>query len=185
MKTLVVGAVALAFLTGSAAFAQRYDARPSDRDARPGYGDRRGSDEQRGSWSEGDKIPYEYMKGGKYIAYNWGENGLPRPPRGYAWMEINDHFYLANQQSGLIRDVRDGRERRASLREGSQVPYDLMQGGKYIHYQWREAGLSAPPPGYAWMKIGAQYFLADQKSGLIREVRGADETRRRGTRSGY
>ncbi len=126
------------------------------------------------------------MKGGQYITYNWGENGLQRPPTGYAWMKIGEQFYLADQQSGQIRDVKDARRERPALREGGQVPYDLMVGGKNIYYQWRESGLPKPPNGYAWMRFGQQYFLANQKSGLIKEVRDIDDQHRgRGMRSNY
>lgn len=189
MKTLVVSSLLLAFLAGSPAFAQRYDAQRDYRDSGRSGRDARESD-QRGdqrelSLKEGDTVPYDLRVGGHHIHYAWRESGLRQPPEGYAWMLIGDDYLLADQRSGLIREVRkvhEQREQRASLSEGGKVPYAYMEGGHYIDYQWRENGLRPPPRGYAWMRIGDQFVLADQRSGFIKDIQNVDEPRRNRSR---
>lgn len=164
MKNILLTTIAIALLSGTA-HAQRYDDRYDryDRSA-PRY-------EQRDRFAEGDRIPYSYMKGGAYIYYDWRNAGLERPRRGYAWMKIGNQLLLADQQTGEIAEARPLRSVRVEWREGGRVPYEYMQGGRYIEYNWRGADLSPPPSGYAWMRIGDVYLLADQKSGRIEQVR--------------
>lgn len=162
MKKFLLATIAAALLSGTA-YAQRYDSRDWDRD---GW-----RYEQRGHYQEGDRVPYEFMRGGRYIYYDWRNTGLQRPPRGYAWMKIGDQFLLADQQSGRIVDTRPVRSTRLAWREGGRVPYEYMRGGRYIEYNWRRAGLEPPPPGYQWMRIDDVYILADQQSGRIDDVR--------------
>lgn len=164
MKKLLLTTMAIALLSGTA-YAQRYDAR--DRDRAPRY------EQQRGHYEEGDRIPYEFMKGGKYIYYDWRNAGLRRPERGEAWMKIGDQLLLADQRSGRISDTRPLRSIRLAWREGGEVPYEYRVGGKYIHYDWRGAGLPPPPSGYQWMRIDDAFILADQRTGLIRDVQPA------------
>lgn len=166
MKKLVLATVTTMLVSGAlmsgTAFAQRYD-RDDRRDDR--------YEAARGRFDEGDRIPYAYMQGGKYIYYDWRTAGLSRPSRGYAWMKIGDQYLLANQRTGEIDEVRPVRATRTRWVEGGRVPYEYMQGGKYIFYNWRSADLPRPPSGMAWMKIGDTLLLADQRSGRIDEVR--------------
>ncbi|MHB1205029.1 MAG: RcnB family protein [Rhodospirillaceae bacterium] len=177
MKTLVAASLVLAFLAGSPAFAQR-EHRDSGRSAHDARESGERGDQPGLSLKKGDTVPYEYRVGGHHIHYTWRESGLRRPPEGYAWMLIGDDYLLADQRSGLIREVRKAHEQRASLSEGGKVPYAYMEGGHYINYQWRESGLRPPPKGYAWMRIGDQFVLADQHSGLIKDIRSVDNPRR-------
>jgi len=165
MKKILLTTIAIALLSGTA-LAQRYDAQRYDGRAAPAprY-------EQRGRFDEGDRIPYDYMKGGKYIYYDWRNAGLERPPRGYAWMKIGDQLLLADQQSGRITETAPVRAIRLRWTEGGIVPYDYRKGGHYIEYNWRGAELTPPPSGYAWMRIGDVYLLADQQSGRIEKIR--------------
>ena len=73
------------------------------------------------------------------------------------------------------RHDRDWQQRR--LHEGGIVPYEFRQGGRYIYYDWRDAGLRRPPRGYEWMLINNQLLLADQHTGFIRDVRRARNIR--------
>lgn len=177
MRTLLLGAVAMSLLTSSA-WAQRYD---SSRDTRPQYDneDRRGNrDESSGDYRKGGSIPYELLKGGRYIHYDWAGVGLRRPPREHQWLHIGNQFILADQRDGRIVDITSDR-RRAVWTRGGIVPSDLTAGGQHIHYEWRRDGLPRPPQGYAWMRLGDSFVLADQRSGKIRDVRDADDRVRR------
>ena len=70
---------------------------------------------------------------------------------------------------------RDWEPRR--LHEGGTVPYEYRQGGHYIYYDWRDAGLRRPPRGFEWMLIDNQFLLADQHTGYILDVRRARNIR--------
>lgn len=63
------------------------------------------------------------------------------------------------------------------LHEGGTVPYEFRQGGRYIYYDWRDAGLRRPPRGYEWMLIGNQFVLAHQHNGFILDARRARNIR--------
>lgn len=190
MKTLLLGATALLLVSGSGAFAQRYDSRDYDgpRYERDYYGPRYERDYDRGDydrgsrrgdtrWREGGVLPYEYRAGGKYVHYDWRGSGLQRPPRDFAWMRIGDQFVLANQRTGYILDVEYARNRPAVWTRGGVVPYELRVGGKNVEYDWRGAGLRRPPEGHVWMRLGDAYVLADQHSGEIADVRPAGRYR--------
>lgn len=177
MKKLLLTTLAISLLAGPA-FAQRYDSRDRDRDGPRNEQRYEQRGDRRGGYDEGDRVPYGFMKGGKYIYYDWRNTGLQRPPRGFAWMKIGDQFLLADQKSGLITDTRAVRSTRVTWREGGMVPYEYRVGGKYIEYNWRRAGLSPPPSGYQWMRIDDAYILADQQSGRIEDVRPAWRDRR-------
>jgi len=181
MRILLLGAVAMSLLTSSA-WAQRYD---SPRDTRPQYdqdrasrGDRDNRDERRGDYREGGSVPYEYLKGGRYIHYDWAGVGLRRPPRDHQWLHVGNQFILADQRNGRILDITTDR-RRAVWTRGGIVPNDLTAGGQHIHYEWRRDGLPRPPQGYAWMRLDDSFVLADQRTGKIRDVRDADDRDRR------
>lgn len=184
-KTLLLGAVAMSLLTTSA-WAQRYD---SSRDTRPqydrDYGDDRGDrdyrgdrEERRDGYREGGTVPYEFLKGGRYIHYDWAGVGLRRPPRDHQWLHIGNQFILADQRNGRILDTTTDR-RRAVWTPGGVVPSDLTAGGRHIEYDWRSEGLPRPPQGYAWLRLDNTFVLADQRTGKIRDVREADGWDRR------
>lgn len=183
MKSLVLTTMALTLLSGSAALAQRYDSPRGDyspryeRDYDGGYERYRGdrSDEMR--FREGGVLPYAYRVGGKYVHYDWRGSGLRRPPRDFAWMRIGDQFVLANQRTGYILDVTYARGRQEVWIRGGVVPYELRVGGRHVEYDWRGAGLRRPPEGYAWLRLGDAYVLADQHDGEILDVRPAGRYR--------
>lgn len=185
MRTLLLGAVAMSLFTSSA-WAQRYD---SSRETRPRYereysdqrdyrddrGDRdyrRDRDGRRGGYREGGTVPYEYLKGGRYIHYDWAGVGLRRPPRDHHWLHIGNQYILADQRNGRILDITTDR-RRAIWTEGGVVPSELTAQGRHVYYDWRRAGLPRPPRGHAWMLLGDTFVLADQHTGRIRDVRDA------------
>jgi Ni/Co efflux regulator RcnB len=182
-KTLIMSAAAL-LLSTSAAFAQRADTnRGRDWDQRyEDRGDRRG-ERDRGDrdLTARDRVPFQYMQGGRYIHEDWCKSGLDRPPREHDWLRIGNQFVLANRRTGAIADVRHVRstEPRSSWCEGSKLPYEYMRGGRYIHYDWRNTGLPAPPPQHEWMLVEGQFVLANQRTGMIAEVVDADDRPRR------
>jgi Ni/Co efflux regulator RcnB len=182
-KTLVMSAAALALFTSSA-FAQRSDG-PRNRDWDQRYEDRDDRrDDRRGDreLSTRDRLPSQYMRGGRYIHEDWCKTGLRRPPIDFQWMRIGNQFVLANQSTGAIADVRhvNSTRERSSWCEGSKLPYEYMKGGRYIHYDWRDAGLRAPPPQHQWMFVEGQFVLANQRTGMIVEVRDGYDRPRRG-----
>ncbi len=181
-KTLVMSAAALALFT-STAFAQRSDSgRDRDYQRYEDRGDRRGDREL----SMRDRLLTQYMRGGRHIHEDWCKTGLRRPPIDFQWMRIGSQFVLANQRTGAIADVRHVSDTnpRNSWCEGSKVPYEYMKGGRYIHYDWRGAGLRAPPPQHQWMLVEGQFVLANQRTGMIVEVRDGDDRPRRRDRRG-
>ncbi|MGE4064388.1 MAG: RcnB family protein [Rhodospirillaceae bacterium] len=188
MKKLVLGTVAMTLLMSSGAFAQsyydrdrvdgpRYE-RDRDRDVRrDDRGDFRREDRD-GRWRVGGTVPYELRSGGRYIHYDWAGVGLERPPRGYQWLRIGDSYVLTDQRNGHILDVENARGRRAVWTEGGVVPAEMRSGGRYIHYDWRGAGLRRPPEGFAWMHLDNAFVLADQHTGKIIDVEPAFDRNR-------
>ncbi len=197
MKTVVLGAVALSLLAGTAltvpaASAQQhsdrsYNAADYDRDD-DGYQRYRGeryedrydrADRGRGGLREGGIVPYNLRAGGHYIHEDWRGSGLRRPPRGASWLKIGGDFILADDRTGRILDVENARGRPAVWTEGGVVPYEFRVGGKYIHYDWRGAGLPPPRRGQAWLHLGDAFVLADTHTGRIADVRDDDGWRPR------
>ena len=175
MNRLMLGAATLALVSSTALAQSRYgDDRY--RDDGPRYEQR----DQR--FRPGDTVPYDLRRGGHHIQNDWRGADLRRPPRGYAWMELGDQYVLADQQTGLVRDVRSVRRHPTMIVRGGIVPYEYRAGGHNIEYDWRGAGLRRPPEGYAWMKIGDQYILADQQNGKIADIEPLRDYGRRGDR---
>ena len=169
MKKFVLGTLAMTLLMSSGAFAQRFDSTPRDRyDRHERSDDREFRREER--WHVGGTVPYQYRVGGKFVHEDWAGVGLRRPPRGHSWLKIGARFILADDRSGRILDVESARGRQAVWTRGGVVPYDLRVGGKHVHYDWRGVGLRRPPDGFAWMRLGQAYVLANQRSGKILDV---------------
>lgn len=196
MKPVVFGAVAVALLAGtaltvpSASAQQRYDRsydyerydRSYDRyDRDDGYdrGERRGDrfERNRGDFREGGIVPYNLRVGGHYVHEDWRGSGLRRPPRGTSWLKIGNDFILANNQTGRILEIENARGRPAVWTEGGVVPYEFRVGGKYVHHDWRGAGLPPPRNGQAWLHLGDAFVLADTHTGKIADVRDGYERR--------
>jgi len=63
-------------------------------------------------FSRGDRLPDQYRQN-QYVANDWQQHGLRRPPRGYHWVRNdNNDFFLAAIATGIIADVayRDDRD---------------------------------------------------------------------------
>ena len=174
MKKLILGATALALLSGTA-FAQNYN---RDRNDGPRYDQRdnndrndRGQDTFRQeTFRVGGTIPYQYRAGGHYVFYDWRGARLAEPRGAYLWFKIGDQYILADQHTGKISNVRPVAAQRLRFTEGGVVPYEYRVGGKYIYYDWQSAGLKRPQRGYQWMLIGDTYVLANQQNGNISDV---------------
>ena len=90
------------------------DHRGARRDYRDGYRDgRRQSYErpyayveprryQQRYWNRGQVLPYGYRRSVIYDPYRYG---LYAPPRGCAWMRVENDVYLTQLSSGLILEV--------------------------------------------------------------------------------
>jgi len=57
------------------------------------------------SWIRGDRLRRDDLDAGAIVT-GWKEAGLPRPARGYDWVNMNNHYLLASRRTGVIKDVR-------------------------------------------------------------------------------
>lgn len=113
MKRILLSAVALALVAGTAATAQpygdrqdirqdRHDIRQDQRDIR---GDRRDIRQDRGfhHYGRGERLDTRY---GAYSEVgDWRGHRLNAPPRGYHWVRHNNDYVLAALGTGLIASV--------------------------------------------------------------------------------
>ena len=97
MKKLLIGALALTIMSGSAAIAQ------SDHRAdghHHGWARDRGN---RHHWRRGQRMGYNDWNNASRVDYR--QRHLRRPPHGYEWRESNGHYVLAAVATGLIASI--------------------------------------------------------------------------------
>lgn len=104
MKTMLIGAIALSLLGGTAASAQPYghDNRQDNRhDARSDHRD------NHQNWRQGQRLPPEYRTRAHYVDYRRAH--LRHPPRGYQWVRVDNNYAMVALTSGLIASMVAGR----------------------------------------------------------------------------
>lgn len=125
MKRIIISALALSLLAGTAATAapQRHDdhrdngryeqnrhdsraeRRDDRRDDRRDYrADRRDDRRDYRRWAKGQRLDARYRGNGYYVS-DYNRYGLRQPPRGYRWQRVNDQYVLAAVATGLIASV--------------------------------------------------------------------------------
>jgi Ni/Co efflux regulator RcnB len=55
-------------------------------------------------YGKGERLPASYITRTNYVA-DPGRAGLATAPYGYRWVQVGDHYYLAQQQTGMISQV--------------------------------------------------------------------------------
>lgn len=56
-------------------------------------------------WGQGERLPMAYVTERRYIVYAPYRYDLPPAPYGYRWVRVDDRFYLAQTETGLISQV--------------------------------------------------------------------------------
>jgi Ni/Co efflux regulator RcnB len=174
MKYLISGAMALALLGSTAAFAQNdHRNQPQQsQGSRHNDGNRgQNSHNDRPRWSRGERIPDQYRHG-SYIANDWQHHNLRRPPRGYHWVRNDDNDYvLAAITTGIIADIvmRDQYENGRRWSRGERLS-DEYRGDRYVVSDWRGNHLRRPGRGRHWVRVNNQFILVAVGSGLIVEA---------------
>ncbi len=102
MKRLLIGAVALTLLSGSAALAA-----PNGGDHRQdnNHGQQTAQHDQRGGqhWGRGQRLPSNYRTTRYRVDYR--SHHLRAPPRGYQWVQVNNDYLLVALTTGLISQI--------------------------------------------------------------------------------
>ena len=103
MKSILIGAMALSVVLGSAASAQPYGYDRDHHDRGNGhaqwghdYGDNH-------NWRRGERMGYNDWQSAHVVDYR--QHHLRHPPRGYEWRERNGQYVLAAVTTGLIASI--------------------------------------------------------------------------------
>lgn len=105
MKRLLIGAVALTMLGGTAASAQPYHNDRHDERRVERHDDRRMERHDRGHhWARGQRLPSEYRSRNYYVS-DYRRYHLRQPPRGYQWVRVDDNYMLVALTTGLISQI--------------------------------------------------------------------------------
>ncbi len=56
-------------------------------------------------WAAGDQLSGADLAP-RFVVVDWKGAGLPRPARGYHWINIHHHYLLTSRQTGVISEVR-------------------------------------------------------------------------------
>jgi Ni/Co efflux regulator RcnB len=96
-----------------------------------------------------------------YFEHPWERHQGPYDRR---WYRDREQDYRQRGYPG----IGPGRD----MRIGQRVPRDWSN-RQYAIENWRAHRLFAPPPGYAWYQIGADYALVDVRTGVIAQTRRA------------
>ena len=106
MNKLLIGALALSLVAGSAAVAQprgyneAWHGGQNDNSPHRGWGQDRGANYQ---WRRGQRMGYNDWNGAQRVDYR--QHHLRAPPRGYEWRESNGQYILAAVATGLIASI--------------------------------------------------------------------------------
>ncbi|MDB5449159.1 MAG: hypothetical protein JWQ52_287, partial [Phenylobacterium sp.] len=150
----------------------------------PGQGDRRGSDRRdpnrsgdRPGWT-GD--PRRGDQGQGYQGRSFQGRGNDRGDRS-GWRQGGDHGQPRWDRRSYPSVYRSPQRYRGGF---YQAPYgfyarswgygDILPrgwyGDQYRLTDWWNYGLPEPPPGYAWVRVGADVLLIDEYSGQVVQV---------------
>ncbi len=111
MKSILSGAIIVALLGSSSAYAQP-DHRGNQQD-RNWQADRKGNNGRHLGWKK-DRGPQHRWNRGERMGYNdWNnaprvnyrDHRLRKPPRGYEWRQHNNQFILVAVATGLIASI--------------------------------------------------------------------------------
>ncbi len=83
-------------------------------------------------------------------------------PYNQRWFRERDNDYRRNSVPGA------GPSR--DLRIGQRLPGD-WRSGQYMVNDWRGHRLFAPPAGYRWYQVGADYVLVDSRGVIAQSMR--------------
>jgi Ni/Co efflux regulator RcnB len=76
-----------------------------DRSGRYYYGEyRRPQGWNNRAWRRGERLPPAYRSSGYYVS-DYGRYGLRAPPRGHAWVRVNNDVVLTALATGLILEI--------------------------------------------------------------------------------
>lgn len=81
---------------------------------------------------------------------------------------IDDRTYRARQSYYAPRYVAPYGYRTSRFTVGSRLPQGYYGSSYYVDY--RPYGLSPPPYGYQWVRVGNDVYLTSSRNGLIAEV---------------
>jgi Ni/Co efflux regulator RcnB len=98
MKTLLMTALAAVALGAAPAAALAKDGpkKPHPHGMPPGQAKK--------MWNQGERLPPIYLQQ-RYHVYEPARYSLPPAPYGYRYVRVGDRIYLAQDETGLIRDV--------------------------------------------------------------------------------
>ena len=110
MKRILIAALALSLMSGTAVVAQ-----PNNQDRNDqGHNDQGGNRDPRNDpsvrmgtphYSRGDRVPTQYQQN-QYVVSDWQQRKLRKPPRGYHWVRNdNNDYFLAAITTGIIADL--------------------------------------------------------------------------------
>lgn len=100
MKRLVIGAVALSLLGGTAAFAAPGAYAPAQSSQQFARNDHNNV-QRHHRWNKGNRLPHAHGR----VVSDWRGLHLRRPPRGYHWVEADGDYVLAAVATGVILQV--------------------------------------------------------------------------------
>lgn len=136
----VIAAASMGF--ASLSFAQGYDHR--ERDGRPGHAEQ----QRRGN-------------------PGWDGHQAQTPPRGPGpQYNSRDARHFDQRHSGYDRQYG---ARGPQFHRGGRIPQEYRN-RQYVVNDWRGHRLNAPPRGYQWVQVGADYVLIAVATGLIAQL---------------
>ena len=103
MNKLLIGALALSLMAGTAAMAQSGGYGHDDHQGQPANVQHRGWAQDRGDsyqWKRGQRMGYNDWAHAQPVDYR--VNHLRRPPHGYEWRQSNGQYVLGAVATGLI-----------------------------------------------------------------------------------
>ena len=108
MKSIMSGAIVVALLSSSAAFAQPDNHRnqQNGNGNNQQNGQHRGWGQDRGNghrWNRGERMGYNDWNSAQMVDYR--QYHLRQPPRGYEWRRQNNQFILVAVTTGLIMSI--------------------------------------------------------------------------------
>lgn len=81
-----------------------------------------------------------------------------------------DHRWFNQRQQDYRQHNYPGAGPERDLRIGQRLP-PRYRNSQYLVENWRAHRLMAPPPGYQWYQVGADYVLINMASGQIAQSR--------------
>lgn len=91
----------------------------------------------------------------------------------HPWERYNgpyDHRWYQQRAEDYRQKGYPGAGPGRDLRIGQHIPRDWGQRQNMVD-NWRAHQLAAPPRGYAWYQVGADYVLVEQRTGIVAQTR--------------